>query len=876
MTDGENIEVVRNYQVFRGLSPNTATRLEARLRELEDALEQERQARLRAESELNDMSFELTSVTERLEEAEGAGGAQSEYNRKRDAEFMKLKKDFDHLGAQHEAEMAALRKRHQDALNELADQIDHLNKQKARLEKEKQQLLFEIESSNSALDAANKARALAEGKVEHLEDQLRRLKAQVEELSRQNNDLSAWKAKLTQENYDLHRQVQELDSALGNMSKAKALLQATVDDLKSQLDDALSAKNSLSMAVNSLQIELDNANARYEEEAELCSSLKAQLHKALNDLASLKAKYDQDINIRIGEYEEARRKAAARISELEDLLEQWKTKAHKLEKDKVRLTIEIRDLAAELEAANMGGGDLAKRLKHSDTLLFELQKKYEDLSGHAGSNAAELLRLQAENARLKAALQDAQDKLEAALRENKKLSDALRDAHHQIKDLTRQVHDLLAIKAQLEAERDRLALELADAHDTIKDLHARLDASNAALNQLKIDFEHRLRERDEELDAARKAGQRGVEELQKTIIDIETKYKNELSRQKKKYDTDMHELEIQLESLSRSNSELVKANKSLAIRIKELEMALEAERAAGDEARNALTISERKRIALQTELEDLRALLEAAERARKAAEAALGDNTGRLNELSMSLTAISNEKKRLEGDLASLAAALDDAMNGRRAAEERADKLQLEVNRLATELARALDNFAQADALRKALENELRELTLRLEEAENYAQREGKRLVAKLQGRIRELEAELEAEQRRGRDLISENKKLVKQLHELRLQADEDHRLVAELTEQINSMQSKIALYKRQLLEADEVINITLAKYRKAQQQLEECERRAETAEKNITVRINRGSSAVHGAVSHHHSMLPSNRARSMSVTRETHRVFRA
>lgn len=116
-------------------------------------------------------------------------------------------------------------------------------------------------------------------------------------------------------------------------------------------------------------------------------------------------------------------------------------------------------------------------------------------------------------------------------------------------------------------------------------------------------------------------------------------------------------------------------------------MALEAERAAGDEARNALTISERKRIALQTELEDLRALLEAvslsffflfgfigsflqfflvfkrflsgfylylwqlatlpqAERARKAAEAALGDNTGRLNELSMSLTAISNEKKR--------------------------------------------------------------------------------------------------------------------------------------------------------------------------------------------------------------------------------------
>ena len=38
---------------------------------------------------------------------------------------------------------------------------------------------------------------------------------------------------------------------------------------------------------------------------------------------------------------------------------------------------------------------------------------------------------------------------------------------------------------------------------TIIICQGRLDASNAALNQLKIDFEHRLRERDEELESAR-------------------------------------------------------------------------------------------------------------------------------------------------------------------------------------------------------------------------------------------------------------------------------------------------------------------------------------------------------------------------------------
>lgn len=39
-------------------------------------------------------------------------------------------------------------------------------------------------------------------------------------------------------------------------------------------------------------------------------------------------------------------------------------------------------------------------------------------------------------------------------------------------------------------------------------------------------------------------------------------------------------------------------------------MALDEERRAGEEARGALTILERKRIALQTELEDVRSLLE--------------------------------------------------------------------------------------------------------------------------------------------------------------------------------------------------------------------------------------------------------------------------
>jgi len=64
------------------------------------------------------------------------------------------------------------------------------------------------------------------------------------------------------------------------------------------------------------------------------------------------------------------------------------------------------------------------------------------------------------------------------------------------------------------------------------------------------------------------------------------------------------------------------------------------------------------------------------------------------------------------------------------------------------------------------------------------------------------VEAELEAEQRRGRDVIAENRKLARLLQELRAQSEEDHRLATELQDTVNTLTLKINTLKRQLLEA--------------------------------------------------------------------------
>jgi len=53
---------------------------------------------------------------------------QGEATRRREQELVKLRKDIELLTVQHESSEASLRKRHQEAIAELNDQIEQLSK----------------------------------------------------------------------------------------------------------------------------------------------------------------------------------------------------------------------------------------------------------------------------------------------------------------------------------------------------------------------------------------------------------------------------------------------------------------------------------------------------------------------------------------------------------------------------------------------------------------------------------------------------------------------------------------------------------------------------------------------------------------------------
>lgn len=99
---------------------------------MEEELEAERQARAKAEKQRADLSREIEELSERLEEAGGATSSQIELNKRREAEMAKLRRDLEEANIQHEQAMSNLRKKHNDSVAELSEQLDQLNKNKAK------------------------------------------------------------------------------------------------------------------------------------------------------------------------------------------------------------------------------------------------------------------------------------------------------------------------------------------------------------------------------------------------------------------------------------------------------------------------------------------------------------------------------------------------------------------------------------------------------------------------------------------------------------------------------------------------------------------------------------------------------------------------
>ncbi|EEC00524.1 myosin heavy chain, skeletal muscle or cardiac muscle, putative [Ixodes scapularis] len=645
--------------------------LQARIEELEEELEAERQARAKAEKQRADLAREIEELSERLEESGGATSSQIELNKRREAELSKLRRDLEESNLQHEQAMSNLRKKHNDTVAEMSEQIDQLNKHKAKVEKEKSQMKSELDDVRANFDHLNKDKANAEKQVKQLEVQLADAQFKVDEMNRTLNDLDGGKKKLAVENSELQRQLEESESQVAQLNKIKASLATQLEEAKRMADEEARERAAILGKYRNLEHDLDNLRESVEEEQEAKADFQRQLSKANAEAQLWRSKYESEGLARLEELEEAKRKLHGKLQEAEEAMEQLNAKCSGLEKTKSHLQGELEDMSIEVDKANALASSLEKRQKSFD-------------------------------------------------------------------------------KASDICTRWRLG---------------------------KLRYQQN---------------------------------------------------------------------------VKDLQGALEEEQRARDEAREQYASAERRCNAMHGELEESRQLLEQSDRARRAGEAELSEMHEQVNELSANTASLSVAKRKLEGEMQALQADLDEVLNEAKQSEEKAKKAMVDAARLADELRAEQDHALQQEKLRKSLEQQMKELQVRLDEAEAAALKGGKKIIQKLEQKVRELENELENEQRRHGDAAKNFRKGERRIKELQFQAEEDRKNHERMQDLVDKLQQKIKTYKRQIEEAEEIAALNLAKFRKVQQELEDAEERADMAENTLAkLRAkNRSSASVGRAMS--------------------------
>merc|ERR1712226_208889 len=135
---------------------------------------------------------------------------------------------------------------------------------------------------------------------------------------------------------------------------------------------------------------------------------------------------------------------------------------------------------------------------------------------------------------------------------------------------------------------------------------------------------------------------------------------------------------------------------------------------------------------------------------------------------------------------------------------------------------------------KKLLEAQVKDAQTRVDEAEQNALKGGKKAIAKMETRIRELESGMDAENRRCADAQKNLRRSERTIKELSYQQDEDRKNHERMQGLIDQLQGKIKSYKKQIEEAEEIAALNLAKFRQVQVNLSQSSERADLNEQAL------------------------------------------
>merc|ERR1719479_592512 len=479
-----------------------------------------------------------------------------------------------------------------------------------------------------------------------------------------------------------------------------------------------------------------------------------------------------------------------------------------------QLTLKLAQLEKAKAKASADAADMAQRMD-----LDTAQKETRNIS-------SELFKVK--NAYDESVLQ-----LDEVRRENKTLSNEIKDIMDQISEGGRSIHEIDKIRKRLESEKMELEAALSEAEGALEQEENKVLRASLELTQVRQEIERRLNQKDDEFNATKKNFAKAIDGMQMEL-ESETKGKVEALRMKKKLECDVCDLGVALEHANAANAESQRNIKRIQTTIREVQAKYEEEVRAKTAAQDSLIAAERRVNANQNALEEARTLLEQSDRNRRMIEQELADTNETLSQQTCTNQAINGAKSKCESELNALGHDLDEMTAEAKMSEDKAQRAMIDAARLAAELRAEQESAMMLERDKKLLEAQVKDAQTRLDEAEQSALKGGKKAIAKMETRVRELESELDAENRRNADAQKNLRKSERRVKELTYTQEEDRKNNERMQALVDQLQGKIKSYKKQIEEAEEIAALNLAKYRQVQGNLQASGERADLHEQAL------------------------------------------
>merc|ERR1712241_1370204 len=747
--------------------------------------------------------------------------------------IVKLRKDVEESNIANASVLGNLKRKQGDSVLEMQEQIDALAKMKAKIEKDKQTIMAEIADARAATEEVVRSQASADKSNKALLDTLNAANKKVDAANLTLGDYGMSKNKIANENGELLRIVGDLENNLNMLAKSKSALGAQLNDIKALCDNEARERQLLLGKFRNLEHEVDGAKEALDEESAGRENILRLVSKAEGDAAAMRQKYEVEAVAKGEELEMTKMKLTARNTEAEATIDNLNAKLTQIEKAKGKIQGEINEMTASLDQAQVVNATMERKAKAFDKTISEMKGKVDRLSYELDVSQKDTRNVSSELFKVKSAYEETILQLEEVRRENKTLSNEIGDIMDQITEGGRSIHEIDKIRKRLEAEKLELQSALEEAEATLEQEENKVLRCQMELTQVKQEVERRLAEKDEEFILVKKAQSKALDSMQMEL-ESETKGKVEALRMKKKLESDVCDLGVALEHANAANAESQRNIKRIQATIREVQAKYEDEVRAKSAAQDALIAAERRVNANQNALEEARTLLEQSDRNKRMIEQELADTNETLSQQTCTNQAINGAKSKCESEMNHLGNDLDEMASEAKMSEDKAQRAMIDAARLADELRAEQEGAMMLERDKKLLEAQVKDAQARLDEAEQNALKGGKKAIAKMETRIRELESELDAENRRLGDAQKNMRKSERHIKELSYTIDEDRKNHERMQGLIDQLQGKIKSYKKQIEEAEEIAALNLAKYRQVQGNLQASGERADLHEQAL------------------------------------------